>query len=162
MRVKSFLQIMHGIIEIFQYFCYEKFERSNSSNVQYQRLTIQWDTLCMRVLIPLSACPFFSRYRILHTGCCADRYATCSEQTANGRTDGRRSLLAPRFPLVCPRIILFAATAAPRTSTVDDEAIKPSRPRLLTLIRASDAAKASRKASELSRCVCEFKHSQDI
>jgi len=83
-----------------------------------------------------------------------------SKQRTGGRMV-RRSLLAPRFPLVCPRIILFAAAAAPRTSTTDDEAIKPSRSRLLTLIRASDAAKTtSRTANKLSRRVCDFKYSQ--
>ena len=41
------------------------------------------DTLYTRVS---SARPFFSRRWILHTGCCADRYATCGAQTASGRS----------------------------------------------------------------------------
>lgn len=57
------------------------------------------DTLCMRVLVPFSACPFFSRHQILHTGCWANRYATCSEQTANGRTDGSSVFARAEIPV---------------------------------------------------------------
>lgn len=98
------------------------------------------DTLCMCECRG-SACrarPFFSPHleNQLHTGCCANRYATCSEQTANGRFVGLS--LAPRFPLVCPRVILFAAGSS--TPDIDNErrrreAVKSSRPQLLTLIR---------------------------